>query len=96
MLGPKLQWPSQEDLDLDKKQLDEQFDVIEKSLTKVKDSTAAVAKNVEDQTIHVKASLDNMSGVLDGMKNNEDKREKELAELKTDIENIKTMIPQVC
>lgn len=36
-----------------------------------------------------------MSGVLDGMKLNDDKREQELSGLKTDIDNIKTMIPQV-
>ncbi|KAF9579818.1 bifunctional tryptophan synthase trp1, partial [Lunasporangiospora selenospora] len=95
VIGPKLQYPSQEDLDLDKKKLDEQFEEIEKSLTEVKDSTTTVAKNVEEQTAHVKDSLESMSGVLDGMKTNDDKREQELAGLKSDIENIKTMIPQL-
>jgi len=80
---------------MDKKKLDEQFDEIEKSLAGVQDSTAAVAKSVEDQTAHVKESLENMTGVLDGMKTNDDKREQELAGLKTDIENIKSMIPKV-
>ncbi|KAF9980348.1 peroxisomal membrane protein pex14 [Modicella reniformis] len=95
VVGPKLQWPSQEDLELDKKKLDEQFEEIEKSLTEVKDGTTTVAKNVEDQTAHVKESLEGMSGVLDSMKINDDKREQELSGLKTDIENIKTMIPQL-
>lgn len=80
---------------MDKKKLDEQFDEIEKSLAGVQDSTTAVAKSVEDQTAHVKESLENMTGVLDGMKTNGDKREQELAGLKTDIENIKSMIPKV-
>ncbi|KAF9184394.1 peroxisomal membrane protein pex14 [Haplosporangium sp. Z 767] len=95
VIGPKLQWPSQEDLDLDKKKLDEQFDEIEKSLAEVKDSSTVVAKNVEEQTAHVKESLEGMSGVLDGMKTNDDKREQELLGLKSEIENIKTMIPQL-
>ncbi|KAG0222553.1 peroxisomal membrane protein pex14 [Actinomortierella wolfii] len=95
VLGPKLQWPSQEDLELDKKKLDEQFDEIEKQLSEVKDSTSAVAKNVEEQTAHVKETLESMTGVLDGMKTNDDKREQELAGLKTDIENIKTLIPKL-
>ncbi|KAF9187827.1 peroxisomal membrane protein pex14 [Haplosporangium sp. Z 767] len=95
VVGPKLQWPSQEELELDKKKLDEQFEEIEKSLTEVKESTTVVAKNVEDQTAHVKESLEGMTGVLDGMKNNDEKREQELAGLKTDIENIKTMIPKL-
>ncbi|KAF9417471.1 peroxisomal membrane protein pex14 [Podila epigama] len=95
VVGPKLQWPSQEELEMDKKKLDEQFEEIEKSLTGVKDSTATVAKNVEDQTAHVKESLENMTGVLDGMKTNDDKREQELIGLKSDIENIKTMIPKL-
>ncbi|KAI1316693.1 peroxisomal membrane protein pex14 [Mortierella claussenii] len=95
VVGPKLQWPSQEDLELDKKKLDEQFEEIEKSLTEVKDSTTAVAKNVEDQTAHVKESLEGMSGVLDSMKTNDEKREQELSGLKSDIENIKTMIPKL-
>lgn len=80
---------------MDKKKLDEQFEEIEKSLTEVKESTEVVAKNVEDQTAHVKESLEGMTGVLDGMKTNDDKREQELLGLKTDIENIKTMIPKV-
>lgn len=80
---------------MDKKKLDEQFDEIEKSLTEVKDSTTTVAKNVEEQTAHVKESLEGMTGVLDGMKTNDEKREQELSGLKTDIENIKTMIPKV-
>ncbi|KAF9154120.1 peroxisomal membrane protein pex14 [Linnemannia schmuckeri] len=95
VVGPKLQWPSQEDLEMDKKKLDEQFDEIEKSLAEVKDSTTTVAKNVEDQTAHVKESLEGMTGVLDGMKTNDEKREQELSGLKTDIENIKTMIPKL-
>ncbi|KAF9092225.1 peroxisomal membrane protein pex14 [Mortierella sp. GBA35] len=95
VIGPKLQWPSQEDLEMDKKKLDEQFDEIEKSLAEVKDSTTVVAKNVEDQTAHVKESLEGMTGVLDGMKTNDEKREQELSGLKTDIENIKTMIPKL-
>ncbi|KAH7053776.1 peroxisomal membrane anchor protein conserved region-domain-containing protein [Linnemannia elongata] len=95
VVGPKLQWPSQEDLEMDKKKLDEQFDEIEKSLAEVKDSTTTVAKNVEEQTAHVKESLEGMSGVLDGMKTNDEKREQELSGLKTDIENIKTMIPKL-
>ncbi|KAG0296350.1 peroxisomal membrane protein pex14 [Linnemannia gamsii] len=95
VVGPKLQWPSQEDLEMDKKKLDEQFDEIEKSLTEVKDSTTTVAKNVEEQTAHVKESLEGMTGVLDGMKTNDEKREQELSGLKTDIENIKTMIPKL-
>lgn len=95
VVGPKLQWPSQEELEMDKKKLDEQFDEIEKSLAGVQDSTTAVAKSVEDQTAHVKESLENMTGVLDGMKTNDDKREQELAGLKTDIENIKSMIPKL-
>ncbi|KAF9973162.1 peroxisomal membrane protein pex14 [Actinomortierella ambigua] len=95
VVGPKLQWPSQEDLDLDKKKLDEQFDEIEKQLSEVKENTSTVAKNVEDQTAHVKESLESLSGVLDGMKTNDDKREQELAGLKTDIENIKTLIPKL-
>ncbi|KAG0368516.1 peroxisomal membrane anchor protein conserved region-domain-containing protein [Gamsiella multidivaricata] len=94
-VGPKLQWPSQEDLALDKKKLDEQFEEIEKSLAEVKESTTVVAKNVEDQTAHVKESLEGMTGVLDGMKSNDNKREQELAGLKTDIENIKDMIPKL-
>ncbi|KAF9328829.1 peroxisomal membrane protein pex14 [Podila minutissima] len=95
VVGPKLQWPSQEELEMDKQKLDEQFDEIEKSLAGVQDSTAAVAKSVEDQTAHVKESLENMTGVLDCMKTNDDKREQELAGLKTDIENIKSMIPKL-
>ncbi|KAI8360516.1 peroxisomal membrane anchor protein conserved region-domain-containing protein [Mortierella sp. GBAus27b] len=95
VLGPKLQWPSKEDLDLDKKTLDEQFEAIEKSLTEVKDSTAVVVKNVDEQTVHVKDSLGSMAGVLDGMKNNENKREQKLAGLKSEIENIRAMIPQL-
>ncbi|KAG0205333.1 peroxisomal membrane protein pex14 [Mortierella sp. GBA30] len=95
VVGPKLQWPSQEDLAIDKKKLDEQFEEIEKSLVDVRDSTTTVAKNVEEQTAHVKESLESMTGVLDDMKNNDDKREQELAGLKTDIENIKTMIPKL-
>ncbi|KAG0267163.1 peroxisomal membrane protein pex14 [Mortierella polycephala] len=95
VVGPKLQWPSQEELELDKKKLDEQFEEIEKSLAEVKESTTVVAKNVEDQTAHVKESLEGMTGVLDGMKNNDDKREQELVGLKTDIENITTMIPKL-
>ncbi|GJJ67838.1 peroxin-14 [Entomortierella parvispora] len=95
VVGPKLQWPSQEDLEMDKKKLDEQFEEIEKSLGEVKESTTLVAKNVEDQTAHVKESLEGMTGVLDGMKTNDDKREQELLGLKTDIENIKTMIPKL-
>ncbi|KAF9366298.1 peroxisomal membrane protein pex14 [Mortierella sp. NVP85] len=95
VVGPKLQWPSQEDLELDKKKLDEQFDEIEKSLAEVKDSTTTVAKNVEDQTAHVKESLESMSAVLDSMKGKDDKREQELVGLKTDIESIKTIIPQL-
>ncbi|KAG0041538.1 peroxisomal membrane protein pex14 [Gryganskiella cystojenkinii] len=95
VVGPKLQWPSQEDLEMDKKKLDEQFEEIEKSLSEVKESTTVVAKNVEDQTAHVKESLESMTGVLDGMKTNDDKREQELAGLKTDIDNIKTMIPKL-
>jgi peroxin-14 len=95
VVGPKLQWPSQEELEMDKKKLDEQFDEIEKSLAEVKDSTTTVAKNVEEQTAHVKESLEGMTGVLDGMKTNDEKREQELSGLKTDIENIKTMIPKV-
>ncbi|KAF8907464.1 peroxisomal membrane protein pex14, partial [Dissophora ornata] len=75
--------------------LDEQFDEIEKSLAEVKESTTIVAKDVEDQTAHLKESLEGMSGVLDGMKSNDDKREQELAGLKTDIDNIKTMIPKL-
>jgi peroxin-14 len=54
-----------------------------------------VAKNVEDQTAHVKESLESMSAVLDSMKGKDDKREQELVGLKTDIESIKTIIPQV-
>jgi peroxin-14 len=54
-----------------------------------------VAKRVEDQTAHVKESLEGMSGVLERMKGTDKKREDELSGLKTDIENIKTMIPQV-
>jgi len=80
---------------MDKKKLDEQFEEIEKSLGEVKESTTLVAKNVEDQTAHVQESLEGMTGVLDGMKTNDDKREQELLGLKTDIENIKTMIPKV-
>ncbi|KAF9538725.1 peroxisomal membrane protein pex14 [Mortierella hygrophila] len=95
VVGPKLQWPSQEDLETDKKKLDEQFDEIEKSLAEVKDSTTTVAKNVEEQTANVKESLEGMGGVLDGMKINDEKREQELSGLKTDIENIKTMIPKL-
>ncbi|KAF9920295.1 peroxisomal membrane protein pex14 [Linnemannia zychae] len=95
VVGPKLQWPSQEDLEMDKKRLDEQFDEIEKSLAEVKDSTTTVAKNVEEQTAHVKESLEGMTGVLDGMKTNDEKREQELSGLKTDIENIKSMIPKL-
>ncbi|KAG0322034.1 peroxisomal membrane protein pex14 [Dissophora globulifera] len=95
VVGPKLQWPSQEELEVDKKKLDEQFEEIEKSLAEVKDSTTVVAKNVEDQTAHVKESLEGMSGVLDSMKTNDDKREQEMAGLKSDIENIKTMIPKL-
>ncbi|KAG0358984.1 peroxisomal membrane anchor protein conserved region-domain-containing protein [Gamsiella multidivaricata] len=95
VVGPKLQWPSQEELELDKKKLDEQFEEIEKSLTEVKDSTTTVAKNVEDQTAHVKESLEGMTGVLDSMKTNDEKREQELSGLKSDIENIKTMIPKL-
>ncbi|KAF9996928.1 peroxisomal membrane protein pex14 [Entomortierella chlamydospora] len=95
VIGPKLQWPSQEDLELDKKKLDEQFEEIEKSLAEVKTSTTVVAKSVDDQTSHVKESLESMSGVLEGMKNNNDKREQELVGLKTDIENIKDMIPKL-
>ncbi|KAF8928085.1 peroxisomal membrane anchor protein conserved region-domain-containing protein [Dissophora ornata] len=95
VVGPKLQWPSQEELEMDKKKLDEQFEEIEKSLTEVKDSTTGVAKTVEDQTAHVKESLEGMTGVLDNMKTNDDKREQELLGLKSDIENIKTMIPKL-
>ncbi|KAG0198841.1 peroxisomal membrane protein pex14 [Mortierella sp. GBA30] len=95
VVGPKLQWPSQEELEMDKKKLDEQFDEIEKSLTEVKDSTTVVAKNIEEQTTHVKESLEGMTGVLDGMKTNDEKREQELLGLKSDIENIKSMIPQL-
>ncbi|KAF9354786.1 peroxisomal membrane protein pex14 [Mortierella sp. AD094] len=95
VIGPKLQWPSQEELEMDKKKLDEQFEEIEKSLAEVKDSTTIVAKNVEDQTAHVKESLEGMSGVLDTMKTNDHKREQELTGLKTDIENIKDMIPKL-
>ncbi|KAF9129523.1 peroxisomal membrane protein pex14 [Mortierella sp. 14UC] len=95
VVGPKLQWPSQEELEMDKKKLDEQFDEIEKSLAEVKDSTTTVAKNVEEQTAHVKESLEGMTGVLDGMKTNDEKREQELSGLKADIENIKTMIPKL-
>ncbi|KAF9201336.1 peroxisomal membrane protein pex14 [Haplosporangium sp. Z 27] len=95
VIGPKLQWPSQEDLELDKKKLDEQFEEIEKNLAEVKSSTAVVAKNVDDQTAHVKESLEGMSGVLDGLKSNGEKREQELSGLKTDIENIKDMIPKL-
>ncbi|KAF9272836.1 peroxisomal membrane protein pex14 [Mortierella alpina] len=95
VVGPKLQWPSQEDLDLDKKKLDEQFEEIEKSLAEVKQSTVVVAKDVEEQTAHVKESLEGMTGVLDGIKTNDDKREQELAGLKSDIDNIKIMIPKL-
>ncbi|KAF9097831.1 peroxisomal membrane protein pex14, partial [Mortierella sp. AM989] len=95
VVGPKLQWPSQDDLELDKKKLDEQFEEIEKSLAEVKASTTVVAKSVDDQTAHVKESLESMSGVLDSMKNNDDKREQELTGLKTDIDNIKDMIPKL-
>ncbi|KAG0340434.1 peroxisomal membrane protein pex14 [Podila humilis] len=95
VVGPKMQWPSQEELEMDKQKLDEQFDEIEKSLVGVKDTTAAVAKSVEEQTAHVKESLENMTGVLDVMKTNDDKREQELSGLKTDIENIKTMVPKL-
>ncbi|KAF9175547.1 peroxisomal membrane protein pex14 [Mortierella sp. AD011] len=95
VIGPKLQWPSQEDLELDKKKIDEQFEEIEKSLAEVKTSTTVVAKSVDDQTAHVKESLESMSGALEGMKNNNDKREQELVGLKTDIENIKDMIPKL-
>ncbi|KAF9437611.1 peroxisomal membrane protein pex14 [Entomortierella beljakovae] len=95
VVGPKLQYPSQEELEMDKKKLDEQFEEIEKSLAEVKNSTTEVAKNVEDQTAHVKESLENMSGVLDTMKTNDQKREQELSGLKTDIENIKDMIPKL-
>lgn len=80
---------------MDKKKLDEQFEEIEKSLADVKDNTTVVAKNVEEQTAHVKESLEGMTGVLDGMKTNDEKREQELSGLKSDIENIKNMIPQV-
>ncbi|KAF9344145.1 peroxisomal membrane protein pex14 [Mortierella sp. AD094] len=95
VIGPKLQWPSQEDLELDKKKLDEQFEEIEKGLAEVKASTTVVAKSVDDQTAHVKESLEGMSGVLEGMKGNDDKRKQELVGLKTDIENIKDMIPKL-
>ncbi|KAF8982801.1 peroxisomal membrane protein pex14 [Entomortierella lignicola] len=95
VVGPKLQWPSQEELEVDKKKLDGQFEEIEKSLAEVKDSTTVVAKNVDEQTAHVKESLEGMSGVLDTMKTNDQKREQELSGLKTDIENIKDMIPKL-
>ena len=52
---------------MDKKKLDEQFEEIEKSLADVKDNTTVVAKNVEEQTAHVKESLEGMTGGLDGM-----------------------------
>lgn len=73
-MGPNIQSPSQQYLELGKKKLDEQFDEIEKSLAGVQDSSAAVAKSVEDQT----ESLESMTGVLECTKTNDDKREQEL------------------
>ncbi|KAF9439204.1 peroxisomal membrane protein pex14 [Entomortierella beljakovae] len=95
VVKPKLQWPTKEDLEMDKKKLDEQFEEIEKSITEVKSSASVVAKNVDDQTAHVKETLQSMSGVLDSIKGNDGKRDQELVDLKLDIEKIKSMIPEL-
>lgn len=92
---PMIAWPSSEDLKASSDQIDLQIQAATKTLTSVEISTKEVIKAVKIQSENVSKSLSSMETVLTELKKSDEKREKDNADLKAEIDLIKDMIPKV-
>ncbi|KAL1921816.1 uncharacterized protein VTP21DRAFT_10458 [Calcarisporiella thermophila] len=93
-LAPMLQMPSSDELEKDKKALDEQFDKVAKELEDMRTETSEAKKTVEEQSSQIKTSLYEMEKLLEELREQEGKRNEELKSLQEEVDNIKAQIPK--
>ncbi|KAI1311921.1 hypothetical protein EDD11_003239 [Mortierella claussenii] len=87
VISSKPQWPSQEDPDLDKKELDEQFEEIEKSLAESNDAKR------EQELAGLRTDINNIKAMIPSlMEKNKGSQENTLNELKTQIKSLKSLL----
>ncbi|KAI8070051.1 peroxisomal membrane anchor protein conserved region-domain-containing protein [Gongronella butleri] len=95
VFGPWFQVPTQTELEEDKQKLDEQFQAVEDSLKEIKEQTNDALSSVSEQSKKVEESLSSLDAVLKELKQGDDQRDEEFKSIKTEVEQLKELVPKM-
>ncbi|KND03142.1 uncharacterized protein SPPG_02205 [Spizellomyces punctatus DAOM BR117] len=94
-LLPLLSFPSEKSLEASNAQIASQLESTSSVLEVVKEETSEVMKAVDAQAVKVSKALEGMVDTLKALREKDERRDKELEELKGDIDSIRDMIPKM-
>ncbi|KAI9284881.1 peroxisomal membrane anchor protein conserved region-domain-containing protein [Umbelopsis sp. AD052] len=95
LFGPLFKVPSSEDLEVEQKRLDEQFQAVEDSLKEIQEQTSTALTNVSAQSEKVNDTLSTLQETLKKLEESDNNKDEEFKSIKEDVEVIKGLIPKM-
>lgn len=94
-LGPYVDLPSAVSAKKDTESIQKQLEASDKVLVKVTLSTQDVIKGMESHAREVSVSISEITDLLDAIRLSDEKKDKDIAAIKNDIEELKSTFPKV-
>ncbi|CAM0137358.1 peroxisomal membrane protein pex14 [Umbelopsis sp. WA50703] len=95
LFGPLFNVPTSEELEVEQKRLDEQFQAVEDSLKDIQDQTNTALSNVSAQSDKVNENLTLLQETLKKLQESDEGKDEEFKSIKEDVEVIKGLIPKM-
>ncbi|OZJ05552.1 hypothetical protein BZG36_01696 [Bifiguratus adelaidae] len=95
VFGPFFAVPTSKDLEIEKANLDAQFQAAEDRIKQIESDTTKAVDAVTASSAKVDTSLETMTTTLDDIKTSNDNRDKELKEMKEEVDRIRESIPEL-
>ncbi|KAJ3123563.1 peroxisomal membrane protein pex14 [Nowakowskiella sp. JEL0407] len=92
---PHISWPTASALEEDTKKITSSLSVTTSALESVEKETVTLHKLVEEQSLQVSDEIGKLVAVLEELKVQESLRDKELVQIKQEVDEIKEMIPKL-
>jgi peroxin-14 len=95
VLGPVVNWPSEETLAEEKQRLDTQFDKAFEAIENMRSETATVLNTVQEQTNTINQTLDSLTNATQALKSQDEARNVDVDRLSDELDQIRKLVPEV-
>jgi peroxin-14 len=92
---PHLQPPSEDAFEATSSQLTTQFDEAAALLKQIQEDTVAAHNAVQEQQKAVDSAVEEVKNVMGELKNGEERSQNEMREIRSEVDNIREMLPKV-